>query len=80
MGYWKSVNRQEAELTMGDEMAAEIKFTQKVSSKYLRNLKALKEEGVFKKLFLVSCDPDNVFQKGICCLHWSEFLRRLWSD
>ena len=80
MGYWKSVNRQEVDLTAGEELAIEIKSTQRVSSKHLRNLKALKEEGVFKKLFLVSQDPDNVLLEGIHCLHWLEFLRRLWND
>ena len=80
MGYWKSVNRQEVDLTVGEEVAVEVKSTQRVSLKHLRNLKALKEEGTFKKLFLVSRDPDSVLQESIHCLHWSEFLRRLWND
>ena len=80
MGYWKSVNRQEVDLTVGEEIAVEIKSTQKVSSKHLRNLKALQEEKVFKKFFLVSCDSDNTLQDSIHCLHWSEFLRRLWKN
>ena len=80
MGYWKSVNRQEVDITVGEELAIEIKSTQKVSSKYIRNLRALKEEGIFKKLFLVSQDPDSVLLEDIHCLHWSEFLCRLWSD
>ncbi|MDE0518653.1 MAG: AAA family ATPase [Bdellovibrionales bacterium] len=80
MRYWKSVNRQEVDLTIGEEIAIEIKSTQRVSSKHLRNLKALQEEKIFKKFFLVSCDPDSVLQDDIHCLHWSEFLRRLWKD
>ena len=80
MGYWKSVNRQEVDITVGEEMAVEIKSTKNVSSKYIRNLRALKEEGIFKKLFLVSQDPDSVLLEDIHCLHWSKFLCRLWSD
>lgn len=80
MGYWKSVNRQEVDLTIGEEIAVEIKSTRKVSSKHLRNLKALREEKIFKKFFLVSCDSDNTLQDSIYCLHWSEFLRRLWKN
>ena len=80
MGYWKSVNRQEVDLTVGEEIAIEIKATQKVSSKHLRNLKALQEERIFKKCFLVSCDPDNVLQDNVHCLHWSDFLHRLWKN
>lgn len=80
MGYWKSVNRQEVDLTVGKEIAIEIKSTKKVSSKHLRNLKALQEEKVFKKFFLISCDSDNTLQENIHCLHWSEFLSRLWED
>ena len=80
MGYWKSVNRQEVDLTVAEEIAIEIKSTGKVSSKHLRNLKALQEEKVFKKFFLVSCDPDNTLQESIHWLHWSEFLCRLWGN
>ena len=79
MGYWQSVNRQEVDLTIGEEVAIEIKSTQNVSSKHLRGLKALREEQVFKQFFLLSSDPDNVLRDGIHCLHWSEFLKRLWN-
>ena len=63
MGYWQSVNRQEVDLTIGEEVAIEIKSTQNVSSKHLRGLKALQEEKVFKQFFLLSTDPDNVLRE-----------------
>ena len=73
------MSRQEVDLTIGDEVAVELKSTRKVSNKHLRNLKALQEEKIFKKFFLVSLDPLNALQNNIHCLHWSEFLRRLWN-
>ena len=80
MGYWQSVNRQEVDLTIGEEIAIEIKSTQSVSLKHLRGLKALQEEKIFKQFFLLSSDPDNVLRDGVHCLHWSEFLKRLWNN
>ncbi len=79
MGYWQSTNRQEVDLTIGEDTALAIKSTQRASPKHLRGLKALREEQIFKQFFLVTCDPDNILQDNIHCLHWSEFLRRLWN-
>ena len=80
LGYWKSVNRQEVDLTIGEEIAIEIKSTGKASSKHLRGLKALREENVFKHFYLISCDPISTVQEDIHCLHCLEFLKRLWAD
>ena len=79
LGYWKSVNRQEVDLTIGEEIAVEIKSTEKASSKHLRGLKTLREENVFKHFYLVSCDPISTVQEDIHCLHCLEFLKRLWN-
>ena len=79
LGYWKSVNRQEVDLTVGEEIAIEIKSTEKISSKHLRGLKALREENVFRHFYLISFDPIAIVQEGVQCLHCVEFLERLWD-
>ena len=79
LGYWKSVNRQEVDLTVGEEIAIEIKSTEKISSKHLRGLKALREENVFRHFYLISFDPIAMVQEGVQCLHCVEFLKRLWD-
>lgn len=79
LGYWKSVNRQEVDLTIGEEIAIEIKSTERASSKHLRGLKTLREEDVFKHFYLISCDPISTVQEGVHCLHCLEFLKRLWT-
>ena len=80
IGYWKSVNRQEVDLTIGEEIAIEIKSTEKAAAKHLRGIKALREENVFKHFYLVSFDPINTVQEDVHCLHCIEFLKRLWND
>ena len=80
VGYWKSVNRQEVDLTIGEEVAIEIKATERASSKHLRGIKALREENVFKHFYLLSLDPLSTVQEDVHCLHCLEFLKRLWNN
>lgn len=78
--FWRSVNKQEVDFVIGDEIAIEVKSTKRVSKNHLNGLEALKEENVFKRLFIVSDDPlDRVEQKHIHLLHWKTFLKRLWD-
>lgn len=80
LGYWKSVNRQEVDLTIGEEVAVEIKATERASNKHLRGLKVLREENVFKYFYLVSFDSISTVIEDVHCLHCLEFLKRLWNN
>lgn len=71
---------QEVDVIVGEEVAIEVKGTNKVHTKHMKGLRALKEEGIVKKFIVVSLDKyEQVSEDGILCLHWREFLKRLWS-
>ncbi len=77
--FWRSVNGQEVDYLIGNEIAIEVKSTQRVNPSHLKGLRALAEEGVFKKFFLISQDEISAKKEFVECLHWKEFLKRLWS-
>ena len=79
LGYWKAVSHQVVDLTIGEEIAIEITSTERISSKHLRGLKALREENVFRHFYLISFDPIAMVQESVQCLHCVEFLERLWG-
>jgi len=81
MTYWRSTSQFEVDLIVGNEMAIEIKSTQHPSDKHLKGLRALKEEGIINKYYLVSdCTQERVTSDGISILPWKLFLKRLWGD
>jgi hypothetical protein len=57
-----------------------VKATRSVSSRDLRGLTALAEEGMMKHLVLVCQEPTPRKIGKILVLPWKEFLERLWSD
>lgn len=78
--FWRSTHQQEVDFVIGEELAIEVKSTQRVAPKHLSGLLALKEEQVFKKFILVSQDPIDAVRDGIDCMHWKTFCAGLWAD
>jgi predicted AAA+ superfamily ATPase len=78
--YWRSTSQFEVDFILGGHTAIEVKATRDVSSRDLRGLKALSEEGLMKRLLLV-CQEQAPRRIGeILVLPWKDFLERLWSD
>jgi predicted AAA+ superfamily ATPase len=80
LAFWRSTSGYEVDYLVGDQVAIEVKATQRVSDRDLRGLLAIQEENVFKKLILVSQDRTETHREGVRCLHWSTFLAELWGD
>lgn len=79
--YWRTQSGNEVDFLIGDDVAVEVKASRAVSDRHLKGLRALKEEGVFKRFYMVSFDQENrETPDGIRILHWSRFLSLLWSD
>ncbi len=79
--FWRSVNGQEVDFLIGDKVAIEVKASEKITNHDLRGLKALHEENIFKKFYLISNDPINQKIDGyVECLHWKAFIKKLWKD
>lgn len=82
LSYWRTRQSSfEVDFVIGDEVALETKTTKLVNeSKDLKGLRALKEEGIFKKYFVVSRDNiSRTTDDGITLLPWNLFLDWLWD-
>lgn len=78
--YWQSKHGKEVDFIIGDDIAIEIKSSNNVQDKHLKGLKALAEENLNMKYFLVSQDKINRNKDNIVILYWEDFLTRLWND
>lgn len=80
MQYWRSTSGFEVDLVLGDDVAIEVKSTALAQDKHLRGLRALAEEGLMRKLIIVSLDEvPRTTSDGIEVLPWGHFLAQLWS-
>ena len=80
MCYWRSTSQFEVDLLIGRDLAIEIKATCNPAAKHLKGLRAIAEEGIFKRLLLI-CDVDveRKTEDGIEILRWNTFLDGLWA-
>jgi predicted AAA+ superfamily ATPase len=78
--FWQEKNGKEVDFIVGDELAIEVKSTEKVSEKHLSGLRYLMEEKVTSRHILVSHDPIPLTLNGIETMHWKAFLKSLWAD
>lgn len=78
--YWRSQQGQEVDFLVGEELAIEVRATRVVSNRDFKGLRALAEEGVFKKFHLVSHDKMNSRRDQFVVVHWQTFLDDLWND
>lgn len=68
-------------MLVNQELAIEIKANSQPGDKHLKGLRALMEEGLFKRFYLVcTCERVRRTEDGIDILPWSLFLERLWND
>jgi len=80
LSYWRSTHGYEVDFLIRQEIAVEVKASKKITKRDFKGLKALKEEGVFKKYILVSQDPINTSDGNVSTVYWKKFLDDLWSD
>lgn len=78
--YWRSRYGHEVDFLLDEELAVEVKATSTISNRDLKGLRALSEENVFKKLYLVSSDPQQAKVGNIHCVPWQVFLDDLWNN
>lgn len=81
LSFWADRNKHEVDFIIGDDIAIEVKSTKFVNNtKHLNGLKALQEEDICKKYFLVSLDKIHRIHEGIEIIHWEQFLNLLWEN
>ena len=77
--YWRSTSAFEVDFILDGKAAVEVKSTMNPSQKHLNGLKALREEGVIEKFFLVCRSQEKLLIDGIIVYPWQQFLRDLWD-
>lgn len=79
MSYWHSKHGYEVDFILGDDIAIEIKTTDKTSDKHFKSLKMLAEENICKRYLLVSHDKLHRKEEQFEALYWQDFLIKLWG-
>ena len=80
ISYWQTRHHQEVDFIIGDDIAIEVKSTNKVVTKHLKSLRLLAEEKICRKHILVSQDPFQQCVDTINIMPWNDFLKQLWDD
>ncbi len=78
--YWQSKHHIEVDFIIGDDLAIEVKTTNKVSDKHFRGLKLLAEENICQRYILISHDSISRKVGNIEIMPWQTFLKNLWDD
>jgi len=78
--YWHAQSGQEVDFIINERVAVDVKATKRVSTKDLKGLKALMEEGLMEK-YIVVCRENypQLLDNGILVLPYEDFLSRLWN-
>lgn len=77
LSYWQAHNGQEVDFILGDDIAIEVKTTLNPTDKHLKGLRALKEEKIVKKYFLVCFCKHEKIVDDIHIINWKNFLKNL---
>ncbi|MFZ4715882.1 MAG: ATP-binding protein [Bacteriovoracaceae bacterium] len=76
MNYWRTQKGEfEVDCILGKEMAIEIKSSDRFQEKYLKGLKAFREEGIVKRHILISRDPIKRVVDGIEVIPYDYFFK-----
>jgi predicted AAA+ superfamily ATPase len=77
--FWRDYAGHEVDFIIGDDIAIEVKSSEMVCEKHLKNLTMLGKDVTLKKKIVVSMDPAPRLLEGVDILPWREFLTRLWA-
>ncbi len=77
--FWRSTSQFEVDFVIDNQVAIEVKATNKLKNENFKGLRALIDENKFKKYYLISNDPNERIHANIICLPWKKFLADLWD-
>jgi len=81
LSYWRTYTGVEVDIIVGDaRIAIEIKSTEEVQNRHIKNLKVFAEEHPDSKLMIVSLDVFTRQMGDIECIYVMDFFHRLWTD
>lgn len=80
ISYWRTTSQVEIDFVLGNnEVAIEIKATDKINDRHLKGLKIFMEEYEVKHAVLVCNEPLPRKHGNIWILPWQVFLQKLWA-
>ena len=79
LSFWQTATHKEVDFLIGDEIAIEVKSSDMIQKKHLKNLQLLMEESICKRYFCVCFDYNHRIENGIEIMHWQLFLEQLWQ-
>jgi predicted AAA+ superfamily ATPase len=80
MHYWRSTYQHEVDFIIDDCTAIEVKATKRITPNDIKGLQYLAEENIFKHMYVISQDIQEIKYGSIHCLHWKTFMQKLWAD
>jgi len=79
LAYWRSTSGYEVDFVFDEQVAIEAKASENVGERHLRGLRALREEGIFRRFILVCRESRPRLVDGIEILPLQQFLDALWA-
>lgn len=79
ISYWRTRTNLEVDFIINGEIAIEAKTTRNVIKDDLKGLRAIADEGTFRRRILISDEPLEREVDGILILPWRKFIDQLWS-
>ena len=79
LSYWRSTSGYEVDFVIDDRVAIEVKAAERAQERDLRGLRALRQEGIFRRYILVCRESRPRLVDGIEILPFETFLDALWS-
>lgn len=79
LSYWRSTSGHEVDFILDNDVAIEVKAAERVTSRDLAGLKALREEDRLNRFILVSREDRPQITDGIEIMPWAYFLDALWE-
>jgi len=80
MYFWRNTSKHEVDVVIDQILAIEIKSAKKINSSHLHGLKALQEEKIVEKYFIISNDSIERTEEEIDFYPWEIFLKKLWNN
>lgn len=77
--FWQTQEQQEVDFVIGNQLAIEVKSTDRVTDKHLKSLKLFREENLCKNFCIVAFDKSLHELNGIRVYYWLDFITKLWN-
>ncbi|PCJ50952.1 MAG: AAA family ATPase [Gammaproteobacteria bacterium] len=79
--FWRSINGQEVDFIIGNEIAIEVKSTTRVQGKHLKGIKALAEEVPLTHKIIISLDnKKRIMDDNFIIYPVKDFFAELWAN